>query len=338
MHNNPFIQQAKNFIPVKIISTGAALPEGKLTSEELDRKLNKPNGYCLKRSGIEYRYHADYQLNQADLAAQALNDALIRNDILPESIDLLICASALKVQALPYTAAHILAASTLPDKTATFDVNVSCVSFITALNLAACLLNSGCYKRIAIVAAELASRGLNWDDEESSLIFGDGAACAIVERGDGQSGILSFLQETYPAGVDFCQIKAGGTRRNLRAGMEDHDFLFQMEGKPLFRLASSLIEVFMSKLLQLSGLRLEDIATVVPHQASHLSLEHMRKRLKIANEALIDIYRFRGNQVGASIPSALHEAVITNRFQANNPAMLVGTAAGLTFAGMIVLP
>ena len=73
MHNNQFIQQAKNFIPVKIISTGAALPEGKLTSEELDRKLNKPNGYCLKRSGIEYRYHADYQLNQADLAAQAVN-------------------------------------------------------------------------------------------------------------------------------------------------------------------------------------------------------------------------------------------------------------------------
>lgn len=336
--NNQFIQKGQHFIPLKIISTGVALPDGKLTSDELDQKLNKPHGYTLKRSGIEYRYHADYQLNQADLAAQALNDALARHHIAADSIDLLICASALKVQALPYCAAHILQASNLPDKTATLDVNVSCVSFISALNLAGCLINSGSYQRIAIVSAELASRGLNWEDEESSMIFGDGAACAIVEKGDGQSGILSFLQETHTAGIDLCQIKGGGTRCNLRTGMKDSDFLFHMQGKPLFKLASSLIEPFMTKLMQLSGLQLEDIVTVIPHQASHLSLEHMRKRLKVSQQALIDIYRFRGNQVAASIPSALHEAVITDRFQANHPAMLIGTAAGLTFAGMILLP
>lgn len=339
MHNNnQFIQKVQNYIPLKIISTGIALPDGKLTADELDKKLNKPVGYSLKRSGIEYRYHADYHLNQADLAAQALNDALTRNNISPDTIDLLISASALKVQALPYTAAHILAASNLLDKIATMDVNVSCVSFIIALNLAASLLNTGSYKRIAIVSAELASRGLNWEDEESSLIFGDGAACAIVERGDGQSGILSFLQETHTTGIDLCQVKAGGTRCNLRTGMENTDFLFRMQGKPLFKLASSLIEPFMGKLLQQSGLQLKDIATVIPHQASHLSLKHMRKRLNISNDALIDIYRYRGNQVGASIPSALHEAMVTDRFQTHKPAMIIGTAAGLTFAGLILLP
>jgi len=87
----------------------------------------------------------------------------------------------------------------------------------------------------------------------------------------------------------------------------------------------------------MAGLTLAQIATVVPHQASHLSLEHMRKRLNVSSDALVDIYRYRGNQVAASIPSALHEAMVTDRFQ-KGPVMLIGTAAGLTLGGMVLLP
>ncbi len=325
-------------VPIKIISTGIALPPDKIEAVDLDKKLNKPNGYSLKRSGILYRYHADTQLQQADLAANAISDALTRCNIDGESIDLLISACALPVQALPYTAAHILKASSLPQTITCFDVNASCVSFISALQVAAGLLNTGIYKRIAIVSADLASRGLDWQDEESSLIFGDGAACAIVEQGDGKSGILSCLLETHTNGIDLCEIRGGGSRRNIKTGIEEHDFLFHMQGKPLFKLASSLIEPYLTRLLNQAGLTLSDIATVIPHQASHLSLEHMRKRLNISSEGLIDIYRFRGNQVSASIPSALHEAVITQRFNPGKPAMLIGTAAGLTLGGMILLP
>ena len=328
----------QKFIPMKIISTGIALPTGIITATELDKKLNKPIGYSLKHSGIEHRYHADYKLDQADLAVQALNDALERNNIPDESIDLLISASAIPVQALPYSAAHIINMSKLPNKTPGLDINVSCVSFITALHTAACLINSNSYKRIAIVSAELASRGLNWNDEESSMIFGDGAACAIIEKGDGTSGILSYLLETHTDGIEFCEIKAGGTRRNLKSGMEPNDFLFQMQSKPLFKLAAKRIEPFFQKLLDSAEVKLSDIKAVIPHQASHLSLEHMQKRLKIPTKAFINIYRFRGNQIAASIPSALHEAFISNRLQDHQPSMLIGTAAGLTFAGMILLP
>lgn len=321
-----------------MISTGIALPPNKITAEQLDAKLNKPIGYSFKRSGIVHRYHADYQASQAVLAATAIKNALINNDVPASSIDLLISASAIPIQALPYSAAHILQVSSLNKTTPGLDVNVSCVSFISALHIAASLINIGSYRRIAIVSAELASRGLDWQDEESSLIFGDGAACVIVEKGDGNSGILSYLLETYTDGLDYCQIRAGGTRRNIYAGLDDHDHLFHMQGKQLFKFASSLIEPYLARLLRLSELTLTDIATVIPHQASHLSLEHMRKRLNVNSNALIDIYKYRGNQVAASIPSALHEALITDRFRPQQPAMLIGTAAGLTLGGMVIIP
>jgi len=325
-------------VPVKIISTGMALPPDCIESSALDARLGKKAGYVEKRSGIVHRFHASNEASQAELAVAALDDALNRQNIDPASIDLLISASAIPVQALPYSAIHILKASRLPVGIAGFDINASCVSFIQALQVAAGLLNSGAYRRIAIVSADIASRGIDWAHEESSLIFGDGAACAIVEKGDGHSGIIACRLETYPEGSEYCEIRAGGTRRNPRAGICDSDFLFHMDGKQVFKQASGLIEGFFDRLLQASALKLADIATVIPHQASHLSLEHMRRRLKVSPKALIDIYRYRGNQVSASIPCALHEAFTTGRFNPGQPALLVGTAAGLTLCGMTLLP
>lgn len=325
-------------LPLKVIATGAALPPNRVDSSTLDSLLRKPPGYVEKRSGISYRFHAADDASQAELAVAALQDAITRGRLEAQTIDLLISASAISVQALPCTAAHILKVAGLAPGTAGFDINSSCVSFISAMQVAAGLLNAGTYRRIAIVSADLASRGIDWDHEESSLIFGDGAACAIVERGDGTSGILASLVETYPEGSELCEIRAGGTRRNPRAGMSNSDFLFHMQGKKLFRQASALIEDYLARLLAASGLTLAQIATVVPHQASHLSLEHMRKRLHVSAEVLVDIYRYHGNQVAASIPTALHAAVTSGRFNPGKPVMLIGTAAGLSLAGMVLLP
>ncbi|ALB63057.1 3-oxoacyl-(acyl carrier protein) synthase [Cronobacter condimenti 1330] len=323
---------------LKIIATGKALPAQIITSSALDERLGKPAGYVERRSGILHRHHAADNDSQAELAAAALHHACRHYAIPPDSIDLLISASAIAVQALPCSAVHVMKAAGLPAGTAGFDINSSCVSFITAMQVASALLTCGSYRRIAIVSADIASRGIDWQHEESSLIFGDGAACAIVEAGNGRAGILAMKSETYPQGSELCEIRAGGTRRNPRSGMDASDFLFHMQGKALFRQASSLIDGFWQRLLDAAGLTLEDIATVVPHQASHLSLEHMRQRLKVSPEALVDIYRLHGNQVAASIPTALHEAFTTGRVNTGEPLMLVGTAAGLTLAGMVLMP
>lgn len=325
-------------VPLKIVASGVALPADRILSADLDKRFNKRSGYVEKRAGIRWRYHAAHSDSQAVLAAEALHHALAQQNIDPASVDALICASAIPVQALPCSAAHILACSSLTPGIACFDVNASCVSYLSALQIAAGLLATNQYQRIAIVSADLASRGIDWTHEESSLIFGDGAACTIVEKGDGRSGILSFRLETYPEGLDMCEIRAGGTRCNPRSGMKEDDFLFHMEGKPLFRLASSLIEGFMDRVLSQAGIALSQIDTVVPHQASHLSLEHMRKRLKITDKQLVDIYATRGNQVAASIPSALHEAIITGRFYGTSGVLLVGTAAGLALSAMVLVP
>lgn len=84
----------QSITPLKIIASGVALPEHKILSSMLDEKLNKSKGFVEKHSGIEYRFHASHTDSQALLAAQAIQNALQANHIPPNSIDMLINASA----------------------------------------------------------------------------------------------------------------------------------------------------------------------------------------------------------------------------------------------------
>lgn len=322
------------FLPVSIVSSGKALPGRKVTSSELDARLSKSPGWVRKRSGIDHRFHANDE-HQSAVAAQALNDALALGGIAADSIDLLICASGVQEQQLPSTAALVLDCARLRAGTPGFDVNASCISFPVALHLAASLLNTSAYRRIAIVASDLASRGIDWSNAETSLIFGDGAAAVIVERGDGSTGIEAYRLQTYPEGKAYCEIRAG-TSRTPRLGAQPADFLFQMDGKRVFRLASSVMEGLLSELLGEAGLSLGDIDAVVPHQASHLGMRHLAERLRIPASQIVDIYATHGNQVAASIPTALHEAFVTGRAQRGQRLMLIGTAAGVSVGGMIL--
>ncbi|MFM0322292.1 3-oxoacyl-[acyl-carrier-protein] synthase III C-terminal domain-containing protein [Caballeronia glebae] len=323
-------------LPLSILSSGKALPAHRVTSAELDITLAKPSGYVEKRSGIRYRYHAGPDESQSALAARALDDALARGGIDASSIDLLLSASGVQEQALPSTACRILDLAGLRPGTPGFDISASCVSFLVALEVAAGLLNAGAHRRIAIVASDLASRGIDWGCPEASLIFGDGAAAVVVERGDGTRGIESYRLQTFPEGKAYCEIRAGGTRRNPRVGVDAADFLFRMDGKRVFKLSASVLDGLLAGLLDDAHVTLDDIDTIVPHQASHLGMQHVAARLKVAPERVVDIYATHGNQVAASIPTALHEAFLTGRAQAGQRVMLVGTAAGLTVGGMII--
>ena len=324
------------FLPLKLLCTGKAVPPGIVSSSELDRRLGLAAGTVFDRSGVVQRHYAGAAQSQSALAADALRDAFARGDVDPGSIDLLLSAAAVPEQALPSTAARILDELELGAGTPGFDVDASCIGFLAALQVAAALLHAGAYRRIAIVASDLASRGLDFADPESSLILGDGAAAAIVERGDGRAGIRAARLQTWPEGKALCEIRAGGTRLTPDTGAVAADFKFRMNGKGVFRLASQVIEPFLDGLFREAGLAREDVDVIVPHQASHLAMKHVRKRLGLREDRVVDIYATHGNQVAASMPTALHEAATTGRLRPGAHALLLGSAAGLTIGGLVL--
>ncbi len=323
-------------LPLHILATGIGVAHDTVTSLQLDEQLKLSPGATEKRSGVQTRQFARPGELQSDLAAEAVRHALARAGLKWNDIDLLISASGVPEQALPSTGAAVVRQLQSTRGTPAIDVGASCLSFMAALQVASGLLAAGAYRRIAVVASDLPSRGVDWSSHEASMIFGDGAAAAIVEKGDGTRGFRSFGLETYPEGFDHCAVRAGGTRRNPRVGVTPQDYLFRMDGKAVFKLASNVVPRLLAETLQAGESSLEDIDVVVPHQASNLGMAHLFKRLALPVEKVVNIYATHGNQVSASMPTALHFAYEQGLAGNGKRALLLGTAAGFT-AGAAVL-
>lgn len=296
----------------------------------------KAAGLCVQKRGVRERHFACGTESQSQLGAAALADALARACLKPSDLDLLIGACGVPEQALRSTACLIAEKAGLNPGAAAFDVNASCLSFLVALRLAASLLVTSSYQRIAIVSCDLPSRGVDWNEPEASLIFGDGAAAVILERGHAAQGIRAFGFETYPEGREFCEIRAGGTQRNPRMGAVPQDYLFRMDGRAVFKMAAQVIPGFLEKLMQNIDGGIKSIDLVVPHQASHLGMAHVARKLKLPESRIVNIYETHGNQVAASIPTALHEAITTERAGPGSRLLLMGTAAGLSVGGLVL--
>lgn len=326
---------------IQIAGTGMALPAQMTTSQQIDERLGLAPGTSLKQTGVRRRFLSTTE-TAAGLAAQACREAMADAGLDWCDIDCLVAASATMDQSLPYNAALIHAELGLSARrTTTLDINASCLSFLAALDTMSYPVEAGRYRNILLVSCDIATFGIDWDKLRECGIFGDGAAAAVIRRtaDGGPSAILSSRVETLSAGVNHCRIPAGGSRYHPRRELDeafDPLTVFHMDGKAVFKLASEALPGFTDALLSDAGVRMKDLAAVVPHQASQLALTHLARRLDIAPGQLVDIFADYGNQVGASLPTALHLGFAQGRIRRGDTILLLGTGAGLTMGGMVL--
>jgi len=89
-------------------------------------------------------------------------------------------------------------------------------------------------------------------------------------------------------------------------------------------------------LLQKSGLTLDDIDLVIPHQANKFMLERLRAKLKIAADKYWIDMKDSGNTVSATIPIALESAMQQGRIKAGDRVALVGFGVGYSWGATLV--
>lgn len=325
---------------VKITGMGRYLPRNKVLSTELDAKLNLPEGSVQKKSGLISRHFVSPDETTSYMGAQAALVAIQKAKIQLTDIDAIISACGVGEQAIPCTAALIQKQLGLEQSgIACFDINSTCLSFVTALDIASYLLEGGRFKRILIVSSDIASSGINWTDMETCTIFGDGAAACVLEKSHGDNRILASHHETHSIGSNFCKVEAGGTRLPTKAKdalQNPEQALFYMEGKRVFKLASKLLDNLVDNLFKKAQVTLNDIHWVIPHQASLLAMHHIQKRLDIPDEKYVSIYPHHGNQIAASIPTALCHLIESDQLQRGQLVLLLGTGAGIAAGGIIL--
>lgn len=327
---------------VKIVSTGKYLPRRIVSAEEMDLRLGTSSGWVKKKTDVEQRHFVAEGETASFMGAYAAKQALLNGGFKLTDIDCIVCTSGTKEQVLPCTAALIQQqlgeeASGIP----AFDIDATCISFLVGLDLISYLVDAGRYRHVLLVSTEIASLGLNWNDAESASLFGDGAAAVIItaSQPNEQAEILCASIQTYSEGVGLSEIRGGGSLMHAREYNEqtEAEFLFRMNGPAIFKMAYKLLPSFVEELLEPVQLRMSDFKAVVPHQGSAMAMRLIRKKLGITKEQLVYITPTHGNTIAASIPMGLHEAIQSGQLQRGDKVLLLGTAAGLSLGGMVLV-
>lgn len=326
-------------LSLRIAGTGVHRPRQERGNDWFDARYGQPAGWTARHIGISTRPLAAPGQTSAQMAASAVRQALAAAGWAADGFDVLISACGVGQQALPCTAALVQRELDLGDSgIGAFDVNASCLSFPVALDMAACALAVGRWQRVVIVSSEIPSAGLNWDDPDTAPLFGDGAAAVAIERGDGQSQLLGAHLQTWSAGVEHCRVRAGGTAVRLDDGVDAYRAaaMFEMDGAATYRLAAQKLPGFIAALTARAGIDASQLDALVPHQASAKALKHISRVLRLRPGLLVNIIDTFGNQMSASIPTALHTAISDGRIQRGSLVALVGTGAGLSAGGVVL--
>lgn len=324
----------------KIAGWGVYRPEQQVLSRELDDRYQKDPGWTERQFGISSRGIASQHETSSAMGAAAARAALEKAGW-GDDFDLIIGACGVMEQPIPSTSVLIqqklgLGKSGIP----TFDVNLTCLSFLSAMDIALMGMSCQNWKRVLIVSSDIASAGLSYDIPEIASIFGDGSAAICIEATSDKNGsaMLSRKFETYGDGHELATLRTGGTR--IRVG-EGYDALvqgsyFDMNTFGVFKAAARCLPKLIDIVLQEAGHTRETIDLIVCHQASAPGVEHIKRLFSSNPDRVVNIFPDHGNQIATSIPTVLSYVLENKLARSGQTIFFLGTAAGISAGGMVV--
>ena len=306
-----------------IIGTGHAVPEKIITNDWLAERMDTSDEWIFSRTGIKERRLSVLETATSlslDAALQAIGDANIdKNDI-----DLIICATMRGDYITPSQACIIQ--KELGVSCPAFDINAACSGFVYALDVARGYFAAKRVKKVLIVAVEMLSRVINWEDRSTCVLFGDGAGAAILSEGDDlltsfitAQGNIEGLNITYPFGKSI-----------FGAEVEERDGFVHMNGKSVYAFTVNAVSNDLQRCLAESGLSPEELSWVIPHQANVRIINSAAAKSGIAREKFyVNIDKY-ANTSCASIPMALDEMAKSNMLKKDDTIAMAGFGGGFT--------
>jgi 3-oxoacyl-[acyl-carrier-protein] synthase-3 len=222
-------------------------------------------------------------------------------------------------------------------RAAAFDVVAACSGFVYGLAVATAMIRSAMARRVLFIAADVFTHYINWQDRNTCVLFGDGAGAVVLEASVEPYGLIAHELGASGQHEDLMAVEAGGTRMPLtpEAYVQGRQYV-TMHGREVFKLAVRGMGDSSVQVVEQAGLRLEDIALVVPHQANLRIIEAMAKRLNLPMErCFVNLDRY-GNTSAATIPIALVEAVQQGRLRNGDHVLLTAFGGGLTWASAVI--
>ena len=317
-------------IRAAITGIGAFLPEYRLTNEEISQLVETSDEWIMQRIGIkERRILKEEGLATSDMGVAAIKELLEKTGTKPEEIDLLICATITPDNLLP-AAANIINHKAGLINAWSFDLTAACSGFVYALTTGAKFIESGQYKKVIILGADMMSSITNYKDRATCPLFGDGAAAVLLEPTFEDVGVIDHINRVDGSGAQFLQIKSGGSLKPTSYETIDNDeHLIYQEGQTVFKMAVSNMADVATEMMKRHQISVTDLDWLVPHQANMRIIDAVGRRMGLEKEqVMVNIQKY-GNTTAATIPLCLYD--YENQLKKGDNIILVAFGAGFTW-------
>ena len=306
---------------IKILETGAYISENKVTSEEIEKKLELGKGYIYKRTGIKERYYAKQEISQiAKNAVKNLIEKIKEKEKIINEIGLIVVATTSPKNIMPGIANEIQKQLKI-DKCISLDILAGCSGYINAIDIAQMYLTTGKVKKALVIGVDKLSNYTDKKDIGTSIILADGAGAILLSETEENKKYVSNIQ----AEIDENQILTCNVDEKIK-----------MNGKEIYKYAVTNTIKNINELLEKSNENLENIKYIIPHQSNTKIIKSINTRLKIEKEKIYTNIKNIGNTFCASIPIALNEMKEKNLLKSNDKIILLGYGGGLN-TGSILL-
>ncbi|QGH23105.1 beta-ketoacyl-ACP synthase III [Clostridium butyricum] len=318
---------------VGIAGTGAYVPSLAVTNDDISELVETNDEWIMKRTGIRERKISQGE-DTSDMASKAALCALERADVDPRDVDLIIVATISPDMFIP-SVACLVQSKIGADDAACFDINVACSGFVYAMEIAQSMMKSMNYKNALIIGSETLSKVINWKDRSTCILFGDGAGAAVLQITEEPGIIKSYLKSEGKKG-DALTIGAADFNTPFSKESVERDRHIYMNGGDVLKFAVNALADSVNKVLDETGLSMDDIKYIVPHQANVRIIQSAAKKLHTdLDKFYINLERY-GNTSSASVPIALNEMYEKGMLKKGDKFILVAFGGGLTYAATMI--
>ncbi|GBD06535.1 3-oxoacyl-[acyl-carrier-protein] synthase 3 protein 1 [bacterium HR21] len=317
-----------------ITSVGHYVPETVYPNSYFEQYLDTSDAWIVERTGIRERRFACNGAT-SDLIIPAARQCLERRGISAEDIDCIIVATVTPDYFFPSTAA-VVQRKLGATRAWGFDLSAACSGFIYALVVAAKLVEAGFSRRLLLCGADKMSSIVNFDDRATAVLFGDGGGVVLLEPSDNPDvGVLDAVLYMNGEGGQYLYMPAGGSAKppSLETVQNKEHYVFQ-EGRTVFKEAVIRMAEVTLQIMERNGLRAEDIAWLVPHQANLRIITATAERMGLSmDKVMVNIDRY-GNTTAATIPLCLSEWYQAGKLDYGDRLILVSFGAGYTWGAV----
>ncbi|MBP7275145.1 MAG: ketoacyl-ACP synthase III [Kiritimatiellae bacterium] len=321
---------------VHIAGTGSYAPDQVVTNHDLAKRVDTTDEWIVSRTGMKERHIAGPEQATSDLAAEAARRALKAAGIEASAVDLLIVATITPDLPFPNTAC-LVQAKIGAKRAACFSLEAACSGFLYAMETARHFIATGAAETAVVIGAEKMSAILDWEDRTTCVLFGDGAGAAVLRPCEGRRGILATSLGSDGSLSHLLMVPAGGSR--LPASAETvaaRQHYLKMSGREVFKHAVTNMTRAAEDALKRAGVRAQDIAWVIPHQANMRIIQAISERFDVSLDRFVINLEKYGNTSAASVGIALDEAVRDRRIRKGDLLLLLVFGGGFTWGATVV--